>query len=210
MLEFLEVLGHRLREQVEFLVTVDTLKRVERRTSIVGGHRRENSAEHSWHAALAAMILAEYAQVGKQLDLAKVLRLLLIHDLVEIEAGDTFVYDEELNGLKRQAEELAAANLFGRLPPDQAEEFHRLWEEFEARATPEAKFAAAVDRILPILLNFVNEGHLWRENRIYAAQVRRRNDHIHLGGEILGQLASALIDEAVRRGFLPVGAEKPT
>lgn len=202
MFDFLEALSPRLRRQVEFLVVADGLKRVERRTAIAGGLRRENSAEHSWHAALAAMVLAEHAQLGAKLDLCKVLRMLLVHDLVEIEAGDTFVYHEELDEQKRQAEKLAADNLFGQLPPDQAATFRQLWEEFEQRQTPEAQFAAAVDRILPILLNFVNEGRLWQDHGIREEQVRRRNEHIWQGGETLGQLAWAMIDEAVRRGFL--------
>lgn len=202
-LEFLEPLGGRIRQQIEFLVRVDSLKRVERRTWIVGGQRRENSAEHSWHVALAALILAEWGRAdGSPLDLDKVIRMLLVHDIVEIEAGDTFVYDEHLEEKKKQAERAAAERLFGLLPPDQAEQFRGLWEEFEARETPEARFAAAIDRILPILLNYMNRGRLWQVNNIDAATVRRRNAHIREGGEKLWELASQVIDQAVACGYL--------
>jgi putative hydrolase of HD superfamily len=202
MFEFLAGYDSRLGRQVEFLLQVDRLKQVERRTRISGGSRPENSAEHSWHAALAALILAEHANV-RALNLSRVVEMLLIHDLVEIEAGDTFVYDEHLEAEKRFRESQAAARLFAVLPPDQAMYVRELWEEFEARQTPEAQYAAAVDRLLPILLNFVNRGRLWQEHGISAQRVRSRNQHIQEGSTELWQLVETVIGEAVARGFLP-------
>ncbi|MCS7239048.1 MAG: HD domain-containing protein [Thermoguttaceae bacterium] len=206
--EFLEGLSLRLRQQIEFLTVVDRLKEVQRRTYIVGGNRRENSAEHSWHAALAALVLAEWGRTSNGgLDLAKVVQMLLVHDIVEVEAGDTFVYDEHLEPQKKEVERQAAERLFSLLPPDQAVKFRSLWDEFEARQTREAQFAAAIDRILPILLNFVNRGRLWQENGIDAGKVRRKNAHIREGSEKLWDLAATIIDEAVARGFLVATAE---
>ena len=156
----------RLAEQLRFLVAVDALKTVERRTRIQAGLRRENSAEHSWHAALALLLLSEHGPA--EADPGRAMRLLLVHDLVEIDAGDTFCYDELANRDKEAREQAAAERLFGILPADQAALLRELWDEFEARETPEARMAHAVDRLLPLMHNLMDGGGTWRENGITA------------------------------------------
>jgi putative hydrolase of HD superfamily len=209
MFDFLQRLSPRLHRQIGFLLTLDRLKNVERRTWITGQDRRENSAEHSWHVAVAALVLSEYAS-SSEINLEKVMQMLLLHDIVEIEAGDTFLYDEHSNQDKKSREQEAANRLFGLLPEDQAAAFRSLWEEFEGRETPEAKFAAAVDRILPILMNFARKGQLWREHSVRAGLVRTRNRHIEDGSKTLWDVVNAVIDEAVAQGFLEAGEAGPT
>jgi len=204
MFEFLRELSPRLHAQIEFLMTLDQLKNVERRTWITRQDRRENSAEHSWHVAVAALVLAEYAR-SSNIDLGKVVQMLLLHDIVEIKAGDTFVYDENLDQGKKSREEEAAHRLFGLLPPDQGAVFRSLWEEFEARRTLEARFAAAIDRLLPILMNYARGGQLWREHGITAERVRSRNRHIEEGSKALWEAVNAVIDRGVAHGFLEPG-----
>src|SRR4051812_2906785 len=145
----IEGVAARLLAQMDFLREVDKLKSVLRRTSLMDGSRRENSAEHSWHIALAAMVLAEYSNVP--VDLLRAIKLLLIHDIVEIDAGDTFAFDTTAKASQAERENKAATRLFGLLPADQRAEFMALWEEFEGRVTAEAKFAGALDRLLPVL-----------------------------------------------------------
>src|SRR5690606_13001631 len=141
----------RLQAQLAFLLEIDRLKRILRRTSLVGGDRRENSAEHSWHLAVMAMILAEHA--NEPVDALHVLKMLLVHDIVEIDAGDTFAYDVQANQDKEAREQAAAERIFGLLPADQRDEIRAMWEEFDARVTPEARFANAMDRLMPALQN---------------------------------------------------------
>lgn len=209
MFDFLQRLSPRLHRQIEFLLTLDCLKNVERRTWVTGQDRRENSAEHSWHVAVAALVLSEYAS-SAEINLEKVIQMLLLHDIVEIEAGDTFLYDEHSNQDKKSREQEAASRLFGLLPDDQAAAFRSLWEEFETRQTPEAKFAAAVDRILPILMNFARKGQLWQEHGVKAGLVRSRNRHIEEGSKTLWDVVNTVIDEAIARGFLEPGETEPT
>lgn len=190
----------RLARQIAFILEIDRLKGVLRRTLLVDRSRRENSAEHSWHIALAAVLLAEHA--AETVDLGRVVTMLLVHDLVEIDAGDTYVYDAGAALDKAAREERAAERLFGLLPPDQAAELRALWEEFEARATPEARFAAAVDRLQPILHNAATEGHTWRQHGVVRAQVEAVNRHIADGAPDLWKLVRRLLDEAVARGHL--------
>ncbi len=165
-----------------------------RRTLLADESRREDSAQHSWHIATMALILSEYAQCEK-LDLLKVIKMALVHDLVEIDAGDTFCYDTLGNESKLQREKLAADRIFGVLPPDQAGELHDLWEEFEARRTPEARFAAALDRLQPILNNHATDGKVWRANGIQKHQVLERNRHMEEGAPELWAYAVRLIEE---------------
>lgn len=162
----------RLERQLRFLVEVDKLKNVLRRTLLTNGSRRENSAEHSWHIALMAVLLAEHADA--RLDLARVVRMLLIHDVVEIDAGDTFAYDAAGNADRAERERRAAERLFGILPPDQASELAALWQEFEERLTPEARYAHAVDRLQPLLQNVMSEGGAWRSHNVEMEQVLDR------------------------------------
>lgn len=159
----------RLAQQMAFIIEIDRLKTVLRRTLIADGSRYENSAEHSWHLALAAMILAEHSD--EPVELLRVLQMLLIHDIVEIDAGDTFYYDDAGRQDKAEREQRAADHLFGLLPPDQRDQFHALWTEFEARETAEARFANALDRLMPLIHNTLNDGHTWRKNGISLEQV---------------------------------------
>lgn len=204
----------RLKEQLRFIVEADRLKEVLRQTVLTQSRRRENSAEHSWHIALMALILAEHAN-QPDLDLLRVLKMLLIHDIVEIDAGDALIYDAAAQQKKGDLEKAAAERLFGLLPHDQQREYRQLWDEFEARETAEAKFARALDRVQPILLNFHTEGHAWKTNRIRRGQVIEANRHLGEGSEALWQQVESIVEEAVRAGFLapdrpaPVGPAQP-
>jgi putative hydrolase of HD superfamily len=193
--------GDRFRHQIEFILEADKLKKVARRTTLLDVSRRENSAEHSWHIALLVLILAEYA-ADTDLDLMHVIKLLLIHDLVEIDAGDTYCYDE-IGGQDQQKREIKAAErIFNILPSDQADAFRALWDEYEARATPESKFANALDRVQPFLHNYFTRGHTWQKYAIRKRQVTTRMKPVHEGSPILWEYVSSLIDDAVKQGFL--------
>jgi putative hydrolase of HD superfamily len=190
----------RLARQLEFILEVDRLKTVLRRTLITDRSRQENSAEHSWHIALMAVVLAEHADDA--VDVAQVVKMLLVHDVVEIDAGDTYVYDVAANLGKAEREGRAAERLFGLLPADQAAEVRALWDEFESRATPEARFANAVDRLQPLLHNFATEGQAWRHHGVTADRVESVNRHIAESSKRLWEHARRLIAEAVERGYL--------
>lgn len=191
----------RFARQVEFILEIDKLKRVLRQTYLTDGSRRENDAEHSWHLAVMAVLLAEEAVVPG-VELLRVVKMALIHDLVEIDAGDTFVYDVAGYEDKAQREQEAAARIFGLLPADQGAEFRALWEEFERRETPEARYAAALDRFQPLLHNFATQGRLWKERGVTAAQVIAHNRHIAEGSPRIWQYVHGLIQQAVADGFL--------
>lgn len=192
-----------LEAQIHFLQEVDQLKLVLRQSRLMDGSRRENSAEHSWHVALAALILAP--QANGAVDVGRVIKMLLIHDIVEIDAGDTFAYDPQ-GRLDQAAREAAAAQrLFGLLPPAQQEEVQHLWEEFEARITPEAKFAHAVDRLIPVLQNYAIGGGSWRAHQVDRGRVEQRVGPIQEGSAALWDYVSALLDDAVDQGFLQEG-----
>jgi putative hydrolases of HD superfamily len=190
----------RLSQQFAFLLEIDRLKQVFRQTLIADGSRRENDAEHSWHLAMLAVVLAEYGPAG--FDLGRVIRMLLVHDLVEIDAGDTYCYDPAACATQPERERVAAQRIFGLLPPEQAGELRALWEEFEARETADARFAAAVDRVQPVLLNYHTQGSAWREHAVTRSQVIDRNRHVERGAPRLWEYVRALIDEATRRGWL--------
>jgi putative hydrolase of HD superfamily len=166
------MLTDRLARQVAFLLEADKLKSIVRRTPLADNSRLENSAEHSWHLALAAMALEEYAPEGT--DLTRVIRMLVVHDLVEVDAGDTFAYDLTAQDSKADRERLAADRLFGLLPPDQAPAFRALWDEFEAQDTPSARYANALDRFQPLLLNMESGGGSWVHHGVPRDQVLRR------------------------------------
>ncbi|MFH1268335.1 MAG: HD domain-containing protein [Planctomycetota bacterium] len=191
----------RFRRQIEFLIEIDKLKGVFRQTWLMDGSRRENDAEHSWHLAVMAVLLSEYA-AEPDLDLAQAVRMVLVHDLVEIDAGDLLLYERQNRSDWAAREQEAAERIFNILPPDQADEFRGLWDEFEARATPEARFAAALDRFQPILHNYRTEGRLWREHGVTAAQVIAHNRHMAEGAPLLWEYAHKLIRDAVDRGYL--------
>ena len=190
----------RLERQIAFVLEIDRLKTIVRRTLITDGSRHENSAEHSWHLALMAMTLAEHSAVP--LDLARVVKLVLVHDLVEIDAGDTFCYDAEANVGKEEREQAAADRIFGLLPEDQAGELHELWEEFETRETPEARFANALDRLSPLLTNLATNGHSWREHGVVKSQVIERTSLIADGSAELWGYIRTRLDAAVAEGIL--------
>ena len=192
-----------LDRQVGFLLEADRLKTVLRQSTLTDGSRRENSAEHSWHLALMALVLAEHAPPGA--DLSRVMAMVVLHDLVEIDAGDLSAYAGEADQARqRQAEEAAADRLFALLPPAQASALRALWDEFEERATAEAKFARALDRLQPMLINMVvgGGGGTWQSAGITADQVLAKVALIEDGSPSLGAYARDMIDRAVDRGIL--------
>jgi putative hydrolases of HD superfamily len=199
-----------LDRQVAFVLEADRLKTVLRQSTLTDRSRRENSAEHSWHLALMALVLAEHAPPGT--DLGKVMAMLVLHDLVEIDAGDLFQYAAQPQQARQAAAERAAADrLFPILPPPQAASLRALWDEFEERATAEAKFARALDRLQPMLINMVTEGGTWAAHDVTADQVLARVALIEDGSPSLGAYARYMIDSALDRGILaPPGGEPPT
>jgi putative hydrolases of HD superfamily len=189
----------RLARQLQFILEIDKLKSIYRRTYLVDGTRSENSAEHSWHLAMLAMVLSEHA--NEPLDVAKVIKMVLVHDIVEIDAGDTYIYGDQ-DG-KAEREGMAADRVFGLLPPDQEKEFRGLWEEFESGATAEARFASALDRFIPQLHNYHTEGRSWKEHGISAERVLLRNEQMSAGSVTLWEWTQILIERAVAEGLLP-------
>lgn len=190
----------RLARQIEFVLEIDKLKSVLRQTLLTDGSRRENSAEHSWHLALMALVLGEHAD--REVDLRRVVKMALVHDLVEIDAGDTFCYDEEGNAGREERERLAAKRIFGLLPEEQRSELEALWEEFEARETRDAKFAAALDRMQPLLANLATDGHSWKLHGITRDQVIRRTRAIGEASATLWDYMEARLERAVAEGLL--------
>jgi putative hydrolase of HD superfamily len=194
----------RLSRQMEFIVEADRLKQVLRRTVTIDENRNENSAEHSWHISLMALLLSEYA-AEKGLDLLRTVKLMLVHDLVEIDAGDTYCHDQEACKDQLQRETRAAERLFRILPDDQAAEVRALWDEFEAGVTAEAKYANALDRLQALLLNYHAQGRVWAKFGITAPQVLARARPIEGGAPALWRFARDLIDQAVVGGLLEAG-----
>jgi putative hydrolase of HD superfamily len=193
--------SERFKSQVEFILEIDKLKNILRRTTLLDRSRQENSAEHSWHIALIILVLCEYAEED-HLDLLRVIKLLLVHDLVEIDADDTYCYDE-IGGQDQKAREMKAADrIFSILPADQAVSFRSLWDEFEARDTPESRFANALDRLQPFLHNYFTRGHTWRKHGIRKKQVIKRMRPVDEGSHRLWGYISSLIDDAVEKGYL--------
>jgi putative hydrolases of HD superfamily len=193
----------RLRRQLALIVEADRLKLVLRRTLVTGGTRHENSAEHSWHLALAALTLAEHAGAG--VDVGRVVRMVIVHDLVEIDAGDTFAYDATANLGRVDREKLAADRLYGLLPGAQGEELRSLWEEFEEGATASARFAIALDRLLPLLLNDLVDGGSWRVHGVTRTQVLRRMAPIEQAIPALWPLVLEIVDRNCALGRITAG-----
>lgn len=191
----------RLEQQMAFILEIDRLKTIYRRTYLTDASRFENSAEHSWHIAVMAMLLAEHASTPDA-DQLRVIKMLLIHDLVEIDAGDTFAYDRAAHADKAAREQTAADRLFGLLPADQAAEFRALWDEFESRQTPEAKFAAALDRLQPLLHNLYTHGKSWREHGVRKSQVVSLNRRMAEAAPDLWSYAEKWLEKAVAGGDL--------
>ena len=192
-------ISERLERQIQFLIEIDKIKQVFRKTKLFDKSRFENDAEHAWHLALMAMVLGEYAN-EKNIDLSKVIKMVLIHDIVEIEAGDTIVYDTKLRTEAHEKESLAAERIFGILPEDQKEAFVALWKEFEERKSPEAKFAAAIDRFEPILQNRLTDYYTWKAHGISYAQLQVRNKHIQDGSEVIWAVVQEIFSEAKDKG----------
>jgi len=187
----------RLAQQMRFIIEADKLKEITRQTLTSQSRRAENSAEHSWHFALMVMTLAEHAtcELGQPLDVLRVLKMALIHDLVEIDAGDTFAYDDASRVDQHTREARAADRIFGLLPEDQAREYRALWDEFEAQKTSEARFAMACDRLNPILLNTLTNGAAWAKHGVTQDRVLSRNAHIAAGSPALWDYAKSIIEE---------------
>ncbi len=195
------VKGERFKRQIEFILEADKLKRISRRTTLLDVSRQENSAEHSWHIALILLVLSEYADEDN-LDLLQVIKLLLAHDLVEIDADDTYCYDEIGGRGQKMRETKAADRIFNILPPDQTDAFRALWDEYEEKDTPESKFANALDRLQPFLHNYFTRGHTWQKHGIRKNQVITRMQPVDDGSRFLWDYVSGLIDDAVEKGFL--------
>ena len=192
----------RLARQLTFILEIDRLKGVRRRSLLLESKRRENSAEHSWHLAMMALVLSEHA--NESVDMLHTLKLLLIHDIVEIDAGDTYAYDDDSHEGKIERERKAAIRIFGLLPLDQAAEMTALWEEYEAQQTPEARFALALDRLMPFFHNYHTGGITWRENRVTRAQVEDRMTPVRQGSQALGDVVAAIVEQATASGLLPL------
>ncbi len=200
--------NYRLNQQIQFILEIDKLKKVLRQTMLTDASRRENSGEHSWHLAMMTMILAEYAPL--EVDLFHAMKMVLIHDLVEIDAGDTFCYDIQNNQSKAEREAVAAKRLFEILPEDQAKELHFLWQEFEARETPSAKFAAALDRIQPMLHNKETKGGTWQIHDITHEQVMKRMAPVEEGAPKLWDFVKETIEECIAAGYLQAPITRKT
>lgn len=190
----------RLKKQMDFILEVDKVKNITRQTYLADGKRKENDAEHSWHLALMAILLKEYAP--EEIDLGKVIPMVLAHDLVEIDAGDTYAYDEAGAQTKREREKKAADRIYGLLPEDQGKWLYDLWEEFEAYETPEAKFAHMLDNSQPLFLNNATDGISWVEHGVKKSQIYKRNNRTGEGGPEIWEYMQELIDDHVAKGHV--------
>ncbi len=191
----------RLEKQLQFIITADGAKNIFRRTTLADGSRRENDAEHSWHLALMAMLLEEYAgEAG--VDIGRVMKMAIIHDLVEIYAGDTFAYDEVGNATKAQRENEAADKLFGSLPEEQGKELRELWEEFDAMETKDAAFAAGLDRLQPLLNNYMTKGASWARDQVDSSKVFKRVEILKRSAPQLWKAAEFIINDSIEKGYL--------
>lgn len=188
----------RLEKQMQFIIEVDKVKNIFRQTYLADGNRKENDAEHSWHLALMAVLLKEYS--NEEVSLEKVIPMVLIHDLVEIDAGDTYAYDEAGAATKEIRERKVAERIFGLLPEDQRSRFRQLWEEFEAYETPEAKFAHVLDNCQPLLLNDASGGRSWAEHGVKKSQIYKRNQHTSEGSGEIWEYMKKLVDKHIRLG----------
>ncbi len=192
--------SEKLKNQVKFAVTIDEMKNILRRNLLVDGSRRENDAEHSWHLAMLAMLFEEYS--AEKVCMEKVLKIALVHDLVEVYAGDTFAYDSKGNEDKLDREIEAANRLFGMLDPVQGAEIRALWDEFEAKETPESKYANAMDRIQPLMLNYLTNGHTWKLGDVHAPQILKRMDIIRTAAPELWPIVEGIIADSIEKGIL--------
>ena len=191
-------MDERLRKQIEFALEIDKEKNIFRQTHLSNHGRNENDAEHAWHMAIMAYLLREYS--NEPIDIGKVMLMCLIHDIVEIDAGDTYAYDLEGQKTQKAREEAAKERIFSMLPEDQKSELSSLFDEFEAYETPEAKFAHAMDNLQPLMLNDSNDGADWREHRVHSSQVYGRQSKTRLGSQKLYELVDQLIQKNIKKG----------
>src|SRR5438105_3936486 len=198
--------NERFEQQIRFILEIDKLKTIMRRTYLLNADRAENTAEHSWHLAMMAILLAEHA--NEPVDVARVVKMVLVHDIVEIDAGDTYFYDTTATLDKSQREHAAADRIFGILPLDQGAELRQLWEEFESAQTADARFALALDRFMPQLHNYYTKGRSWAEHGITADRVLERNECMAEGSAKLWECTQSLLQDAIAKGFLLRQKEK--
>ena len=193
-------MDERIKKQMDFSLEIDKVKNIFRQTHLSGHGRNENDAEHSWHMAVMAYVLREYS--NEEVDIAKVMLMCLIHDIVEIDAGDTYAYDEKNLLTQKEREDAAKERIFSILPAEQKEELIALFDEFEAYETPESKFAHVMDNLQPLMLNHSNGGSDWREHEVRAEQVYKRQSKSKLGSEKLFEITDKMIQENIKKGNL--------
>lgn len=194
-------MDERLEKQISFIMEIDKLKRITRQSYITGAERKETDTDHSWHLAMMCALLSEYA--NEKIDVLHTMTMVLIHDIVEIDAGDTYAYDTAGNSTKREREVRAADRIFGLLPEEQARQMRDLWEEFEEGITPEARFANTLDKVQPIMLNDATGGIAWREHGVKVSQVMGRNARTAEGSQQLWEYAKSLIDKNTGTNIIP-------
>lgn len=200
MTDFTFIKNEKIHNQIKFAITIDEMKNIFRRNLLADGSRRENDAEHSWHLAMLAMILEEYS--AEKVDIERVLKIALIHDLIEVYAGDTFAYDAKGNEDKHEREIQAAEKLFGMLDPVQGAEIRGLWDEFEAMETAESKYANAIDRIQPLILNYLTDGHTWKMGDVTSDKIYKRMDIIRTATPELWHIVEGIINTSIKAGIL--------
>ncbi|NMA83896.1 MAG: HD domain-containing protein [Epulopiscium sp.] len=191
----------RFSKQLQFLIEIDKMKTILRQNVLIDQSKQENDAEHSWHFAVMALILSEYAD-SKEVNINRVLKMALLHDLVEIYAGDTFAFDEKANEDKLLRETEAADKLFGLLPLDQGTEYRLLWEEFDAMETPDAIYAAAIDRFQPFILNYMTQGHTWKLGNVTSAKVYKRLEMVKYAMPKLWETIEFMVQDSIEKGYL--------
>lgn len=196
----------RLKKQVEFLIEIDNIKHIFRKTKLFNKSRFENAAEHAWHLAVMALVMNEYS--NEKIDVLKVIKMVLIHDIVEIDTGDVIVYDTQMRKLAEEKEKIAAERIFGILPDDQKEEFIDLWREFEEKKTPESKFAAAIDRFEPILQNQLTEYCAWKAHDVTIDMLHDKNKHIRDGSNVIWDVVKSIFLEAKSKGVIKESSAK--
>lgn len=194
------MISSRLLKDIDFIVEIDKMKKILRQTSVIGVDKRENDAEHSWHISLMAVVLEEYS--NEKIDILKVVKILLTHDLVELYAGDTFCYDVKGNEDKRDRELKAAEKIYGMLDKDKGEELRALWDEFEEMQSPEALFAASMDRIQPMLSNYHNNGGTWKKYNVKKENIYKRISPVEKASDDLWEYMKYIIEDAENRGLI--------
>ena len=200
MVSFDFIENKKLQKQIEFAIEIDKMKQILRRNLIADGSKREDDAAHSWHLAVMAMLLEEYS--AEKIDVNRVIKIALVHDLVEVYAGDTFAYDSKGYEDKEEREKEAATKLFGMLESEQGSQIRALWDEFEEGETAEAKYANAIDRIQPLLLNYLTDGHTWKMGGVSSAQVYKRMDIIRTATPELWPIVEGVIKNSIEKGIL--------